>query len=94
MQSVKNRNVIFEKCLGPFYMETDISVKRDNSVERYIGYSCYSCLYGNVVFRIVSAQCLYDGECLYDRHAEIARPTDISLSQTDISACRYISPPI
>ena len=25
--------------LGPFYMKTDISVRRDNSVERHIGYS-------------------------------------------------------
>ena len=31
---------LFKIVLGSFYMETDISVRRDNLVERYIGYSC------------------------------------------------------
>ena len=60
----------------------DMSVRWDNLVERYIGL----CLNGNGVFRIVSAQCLHDGEVFIDRHATITRPGDISLSQTDISA--------
>ena len=41
-------------------METDVSVRRDSSVERYIGYSCR--LMGTECFISFRRSVLYDGE--------------------------------